>query len=185
MVFNTTKPTQSCGCATQESTTVACPNCHQHGSNVDAVTVKAQLKKEVRSHMRLSLDDFNFCANPKCDTVYYANDGSETFAQNDIKSKVTVKNDDPKTPLCYCRKLLKENVITMIENNESDIAEKVKTIIASGRSICEKTNPRGTCCTEDVKEFLAGYGIPWEKPQKSMFTLKPNPASDCCSSSCC
>ena len=186
MVLTTNKESESCGCATQEVVSVLCPHCNKNGSNVDAVTVKAQLKKEARNSMRLDMDEFNFCTNPKCDTVYYSNDGSETFAQADIKSKVTIKNDDPKTPLCYCRKLLKESVIEMIENKEPNIAQKVKAIIADGKSVCEKSNPKGTCCTDDITSFLAEYGIDFNETKRPKFSLNPNPSS-CCgtSSGCC
>lgn len=101
MIFTTKKESNSCGCATQEEVAYACPTCHKSGSNVDAITIKSQLKKALRERMNLSMDAFNFCTNPQCDTVYYANDGSQIYTQTDIKSKVTIKNSDPKTPLCY------------------------------------------------------------------------------------
>ena len=189
MIFTNKIETESCGCATQEEVAHVCPSCNNNGSNVDGITVKSQLKKEVRDNMHLGMDEFNFCTNPKCDTVYYSIDGSETFSQSDIKSKVTIKNDDPKTPLCYCRKLLKQNVIDMIKNNEPDIAKKVKAIISDGKSFCEKSNPKGTCCTEDITSFLKEYGIDFNETKKTTFSLNPNPSSSCCptssSSGCC
>ena len=184
MIFTEKKESPSCRCATQVNATSVCPQCRQKGSNVEAITVKSQLKKEALSSMRSGMAAFNFCSNPGCDTVYYANDGSESFGQKEIKSKVTLKNSDPKTPLCYCKKLLKRDVLAMIENNEANIAEKVKAIIAEGKSFCEKSNPKGTCCTDDVKHFLAGYGIPWEKPKQQLFSMMP-PSSCCSSSGCC
>ncbi|WP_345974909.1 hypothetical protein [Sulfurimonas sp. HSL3-7] len=184
MIFTDKKESPSCGCATQVNAASVCPQCHQKGSKVEAVTVQSQLKKEPLSNMHSTRDAFNFCTNPVCDTVYYADDGSESFGQKEIKSKVTLKNDDPKTPLCYCKKLLKGDVLAMIEKGEPDIAEKVKAIIANGKSFCEKSNPKGTCCTDDVKNFLAGFGISWEKPKKQMFSMMP-PSSCCSSSGCC
>ncbi|NOQ32351.1 MAG: hypothetical protein GQ570_14675 [Helicobacteraceae bacterium] len=174
MISTTNQESNSCRCATQETVAVTCPHCNQNGNNVDSVTIKAQLKKEKRLSMHLDLNEFNFCSNPSCDTVYYSNDRSETFVQVDIKSKITVKNDDVKTPLCYCRKLLKERVIGMIENNEFNIAQKVKAIISDGKSFCEKSNPKGTCCTDDITSFLAEYGINFNENNKVKFSLKPN-----------
>ncbi len=175
----------ACECAPQSPVQASCPYCNLKGRNVDAVTIKSQLKKEVRNSMLLGLDLFNFCSNPDCDTVYYSNDKSESFSQKDIKSKVTIKNDDPKTPLCYCRKLLKENVREMIENRESHIVQKVKEIIADGKSFCEKSNPKGICCTEDITSFLAEYDIHYNEKKKAIFSLNPNPSSCCDSSDCC
>jgi len=184
------KENVSCGCATQYTVNIACPHCKENGSNVDAITVKSQLKKEKKLQMHSDMDQFNFCTNPKCDTVYYSNDGAETFAQADIKARVTIKNDDLKTPLCYCRKLLKANVIEMIENNEPNIAQKVRAIISDGKSFCEKSNPKGTCCTQEVTDFLASYGIDYNETIKPKFSLAPiqNKSSSCCgtsSSNCC
>lgn len=181
MIFTNKIKSGSCGCATQEVATYMCPSCNKSGSNVDAITIKAQLKKELRDNMTSGLDEFNFCTNPKCDTVYYANDSSEIFSQSDIKSKITIKNDDPKTPLCYCKKLLKEDVIEMIENKEENIPGKIKTIISQGKSFCKKSNPKGTCCTEDITSFLKEYGIDFNEKKKMTFSLSPNPlTSSCC-----
>lgn len=180
MIFTNKIETASCGCATQEEVSHICPHCGKSGSNVDAITVKSQLKKEARANMKLGLDAFNFCSNTKCDTVYYSDDGSEIFSQSDVKSKITIKNDDPKTPLCYCRKLLKENVIKMIKNSEPDIAKKVKAIVSEGKSFCEKSNPKGRCCTEDIASFLKEYGIDFNETKKVTFSLAPNPSSGCC-----
>ncbi|NCO00527.1 MAG: hypothetical protein GW906_01670 [Epsilonproteobacteria bacterium] len=180
MIFTNKRASESCGCATQENVVYVCPSCGTKGSNVNAITVKSQLKKEVRTTMKLDVGLFNFCTNPQCDTVYYSNDGSEIFLQSDIKSKVTIKNEDPKTPLCYCKKLLKESVIEMINRKEPAIAKKVKEIIADGKSFCEKSNPKGTCCTEDITSFLKGYGIDFNESKKTTFSLNPNALSSCC-----
>lgn len=189
MIFTNKIETESCGCATQEEATHRCPHCGKSGSKVDAITIKSQLKKEARANMKSGLDAFNFCTNPECATVYYSSDRSETFSQSDVKSKVTIKNDDPKTPLCYCKKLLKESVIEMIQSNEPDIAKKVKAIISEGKSFCEKSNPKGRCCTEDITSFLKEYGIDFNETKKTAFSLNPNPSSSCCSTSsssgCC
>ena len=181
MIFTNQEKSQSCECSTQDKVTHTCPHCSKSGSNVDAITVKSQLKKEARANIISDMQAFNFCTNPKCDTVYYSNDGSETFSQVDIKSKITIKNDDPKTPLCYCKKLLKENVTEMIANKELGIAKKVKAIISEGKSFCEKSNPKGTCCTEDITSFLKEYDIDFNETKTRTFSLNPNLSSSCCS----
>ncbi|MDQ1339639.1 MAG: hypothetical protein QG567_792, partial [Campylobacterota bacterium] len=30
--------------------------------------------------------------------------------------------------------------------------------IARGKSFCEKSNPKGVCCTDDVKAFVESHG---------------------------
>ena len=148
-----------CGCGTADIAINLCPHCNSKGIELSAVTLKAHLRKEKFQTMSSSKDDFNFCTTPKCDTVYYSNDGEETFSQADVRSKVAIKNDDLKTPLCYCKKLLKQNVLDMIKNKEEDIPTKISKIISEGKTFCEKANPRGTCCPEEITKFLADYGI--------------------------
>ncbi len=178
MIFTVKNNTQSCGCSTESKALNACPDCGTIGIKVKAITVKSQLKKEKLGTMASSIDDFSFCTHPKCHTVYYSNDAAETFSEEDVKSKVALKNDDPKTPLCYCKKLLKRDVLEMIEKSEPNIAATVKAIIAEGKSFCEKSNPKGVCCTEDVKDFLADHGISWEEPKVNFFSTEA--PSSCC-----
>jgi len=178
MIFKTADTVTSCGCSTESKAPSVCPECHKAGIKVKAVTIRSQLKKEPLGNMRASADAFSFCTEPGCDTVYYADNGKEAFGQADVKSKVALKNDDPRTPLCYCKKLLKKDVLQMIENREPGIAAKVRTIISEGKSFCEKSNPRGVCCTEDVKAYLSDRGISWEEPRISLFSSTP--PSSCC-----
>lgn len=152
-----------CGCSVSSSATASCPSCGTIGRKVSALTIQSQFKKETLSQYASHNDKFNFCTNPTCPFVYYDNSGSIVIHQNEIKSKVTIKNDDPSTPLCYCKKLLKSDFNKMVEESESDIANKIKTIINEGKSFCEKSNPKGVCCTEDVKAFLVKRGLLWEE----------------------
>lgn len=151
-----------CGCSISSSATASCPSCGTKGIKVSTLTIQSQFKKETLSHYASHTDTFNFCTNSACPAVYYDNSGSTVIHQDEIKSKVTIKNDEPSTPLCYCKKLLKSDFYKMVEDNEPDIADKIKTIISEGKSFCEKSNPKGVCCTEDVKAFLAKRGLQWE-----------------------
>lgn len=149
----------SCGCSSNKSADTVCPKCGINGLKVSYTTLKSQLKKELVDSLN-TLENLNFCLNPVCDTVYY-ND-KIIFNQNDIKSKITIKNSHPDTPLCYCKNLLKKDFYHMLETNEANIGSKIKAIISDGKSFCEKSNPKGVCCTEDVKEFLKSYNIGWD-----------------------
>lgn len=152
----------SCGCQASAVSSSLCPKCGSHGRAVSAVTIKSQLQKDALALLDGDLDDFGFCENPSCDTVYYRQKDGKTFGQKEINSRVTLKNDDPNTPLCYCKKLLKKDFYEMLERGETDIAAKIKAVIASGKSFCEKSNPKGVCCTEDVKIFLKSHDIEWD-----------------------
>ncbi len=154
-----TTQSSDCGCSSTPKAEHTCPHCKEAGLKISEVTLKAQLKKEHYSELKNEANNFNFCKNPACDTVYYSNDGSESYNQSQVKSKITVKNDDPKTPLCYCKKLLKRDVIKMIEDGEENISTKIKTKISEGKTFCEKANPKGSCCTSEIKSFLKNYNI--------------------------
>ncbi|MFT7861179.1 MAG: hypothetical protein ABXS93_09665 [Sulfurimonas sp.] len=178
MIFTTNNQTSNCECSTTINSNTHCPICNSKGLNVKEITIKSQLNKDILDNLKTPMSEFNFCNNPKCDTVYYSNDGNEVFSQTDIKSKVTIKNDNPKTPLCYCRKLLKERVLKMIENKETNIYDKIKSIISEGKSFCEKSNPKGVCCTDDIKNFLTKNGVNLNESKAQLFSI--NPPSQCC-----
>ena len=154
---STTNDSSSCGCSNSEVASITCPFCRTNGRKVTALTMHSQLKKEYQEQYE-SFENFNFCTNPHCSNVYY-NDQGITIGQEQIKTKVTLKNSDPSTPLCYCKKLLKEQFYDMVRAGEPNIAQKIKEIIANGKSFCEKSNPKGVCCTEDVNLFLAAHNI--------------------------
>ncbi|WP_294892308.1 hypothetical protein [Sulfuricurvum sp. MLSB] len=156
-----------CGCSLSSSATASCPACGTIGRKVSSLTIQSQFKKEMLENYKDHTDKFNFCMNPSCPAVYYDDSESIIIHQDEIRSKVTIKNDDLKTPLCYCKKLLKSDFFQMIEDNIPDISDKIKAIISEGKSFCEKSNPKGVCCTEDVKTFLAEYGMAWESQDAS------------------
>ena len=160
---STSSDTQSgCGCSSSASASAHCPVCGVLGRKISALTAKSQLKKEVASYYHSHLDSLNFCTNPTCSFVYYDDSGSVLIHQDEIKCKVTIKNDDLTTPLCYCQKLLKKDFYAMVAAGEENIGAKLKAIIADGRSFCEKSNPKGICCTEDVKAFVESHGVIWD-----------------------
>lgn len=162
----------SCGCSTRSESAVGCPLCGATGRKVGSLTLRSQLRPEALARLNASLETFNFCTNPDCPNVYYDESRSATVGKDALKSRVTLKDDDPKTPLCYCKKLLKEDFYAMVREGEPDIAGKIKAIIAGGRSFCEKSNPKGVCCTEDVARFLADHGLAWEQEESG--------AKECC-----
>lgn len=163
---NSNSTQNGCDCSTNIKAEVACPTCQTYGLKVSALTIRSQVKKEPLKLLEADLEKFHFCTNPECNTVYY-NDTQIVVVQDEIKSKVTIKNSDASTPLCYCKKLLKEQFYQMLRDNEPNIAQKIKSIITDGKSFCEKSNPKGICCTEDIKSFLAEHGISWDEENTS------------------
>jgi len=163
-MFFSTKPTQN---NNKNITIPSCPACKKSGKKVSETTIKAQLKKEKRETVEDITDAFCFCTNPSCSVVYYSDSTDTLFYETDIKSKVTIKNDDPSTPLCYCHKYKKADAIEDMKNLSSkELVKKIKAIISQDKSFCQKSNPKGSCCTQDIKDFLASHEIAWENPIK-------------------
>jgi len=157
-----TRGDAACGCPTALPAVSHCPGCGLAGRKVSAVTVASQLKKEVLPRYADRAETFNFCTNPACPHVYYDDSGAVAIGQEALRTRVTIKDDAPSTPLCYCKKLLKSDFYKMLEEGVPDVAGAVKAIIGSGKSFCEKSNPKGVCCTEDVRVFLSRHGLAWD-----------------------
>lgn len=159
--LNTMTPniSQDCGCEPIEDSNTSCPHCGSKGGKISAITIEAQLKEKNLQNLNSNKNSFNFCDAAMCPIVYYSDDQSEIFNQIDIKNKVSIKNTNLDTPLCYCQNLTKRDVLTMIERKEKNIVEKIKTILHNGVCSCEQTNPRGVTCAEDLTIFLLKYGI--------------------------
>ena len=162
MFFATTpQPSQQ-----KKVTVPPCPECGKSGKTVNPVTIKSQLAKEKRETLVSEMDDFCFCTTPECGVVYYSKDGKEIFHEADVKSKVTIKNDDPATPLCYCHKYKKADALADMKVMEPKaLVKKIRAMI-DGEKFCQKANPKGSCCTADIKRWLAKHNIPWETPVK-------------------
>lgn len=148
-----------CGCNDSKMSDIACPMCAEKGKRISEITLKSQVDKHLFDSIDGDINSFNFCTNPSCSNVYYDNTQKLTFSLEDIKSKVTIKDNHLDTPLCYCKKLLKRDFYELVEKKDPNIAKKIKEIIASGKTFCEKSNPKGVCCTEDVDSFFQAHGI--------------------------
>ena len=166
MIFSVTKNMQ-----TKKIDIKRCPKCDVQGKSIDEVTIKAQLKKEKRETMGSKPDELIFCNSSGCGVVYYSSSNNELFFEEDVKSKVTCKNEDPATPLCYCRKYKKADAQRDMQNMEDkELVQHIKKILSQGKSSCKKTNPKGSCCTADIKKWLKKYGIIWDDEKKFVLT---------------
>lgn len=113
--------------------------------------------------MATPMPQFYFCTTPACPVVYYTEGSDNCFYASDIKTRVTIKNDDPATPLCYCHKYKKADALEDMKTMEPKaLVKKIKALISKDKSFCQKSNPKGSCCTEDIKQWLGTHGIPWE-----------------------
>ena len=105
---------------------------------------------------------YHFCTNPDCEVVYYNDRDASVFKTDQLKNRVTIKDDSPETPLCYCFKVLKKHALEEIaRTGTTDIFRQIQSKMRPGqRCFCEKSNPRGDTCTQDIKDWLASQGMP-------------------------
>jgi hypothetical protein len=99
---------------------------------------------------RLRSSDLQFCANPTCDAVYFA-DGHPSFGTTDIGVPVWQKQAPGARLLCYC---FGENETDMQReldvHGRTSAVLRVRQRVADRECACEVRNPRGVCCLGDL-----------------------------------
>ncbi|MEG3639140.1 hypothetical protein [Magnetococcus sp. PR-3] len=136
-----------------------CPGCGEEGPEVPLVTprftLKSPFRKDVLEHVH-----YHFCEIPTCDVVYFSCDGEHQFTTAQLINRVTVKDEDPKTPLCYCYRILKQHALKQLEKPENtDVVAIIKARMQERPSQCLKFNPRGLSCTGDIEQWLQKQGV--------------------------
>ncbi|MBF0187113.1 MAG: hypothetical protein HQL50_04225 [Magnetococcales bacterium] len=159
---------EGCGCgSTAQRSVVACPACGCHGTTVNTTTPSSTLRAIHRSSVREE-GVYTFCESPNCPVVYYHSDQQQNpgntgmlFTVEQLINRVTVKDDSQKTPLCYCFKVLKGEALDEIARTGSvDIIALMNRRRRPGQEcFCEISNPRGDCCTEDIRNWLTAQGL--------------------------
>jgi hypothetical protein len=68
-----------------------CPECGNKGKKVDSATVKSMLAISLRD---VRDTPYFFCREADCDTVYFSEDGTQTFGKQDVRERVFQKEPD-------------------------------------------------------------------------------------------
>lgn len=148
-----------CCCAKSEP--VSRNNAECPASGTKAVTVELQTVKAVLTNValrRVSAAPHRFCADPACEIVYFADDGT-TYSKGDIRVPVWQKEPAGARTVCYCFGENETDIRAEIAlNGKSDAVERVKAHIKASRCACEVRNPRGTCCLGDVGAAVKRVG---------------------------
>lgn len=155
-----------CACGTgQVDSQIACPVCSMRGRTVDQVTPQKTVRKTALDQFDAERN-YHFCTNPDCDVVYYSDKDVPVIKTDALKNRVTIKDDSPETPLCYCFKVLKKHAIEEIaRTGTTNVFKQIQEKMKPGQScFCEKANPRGDTCSQDIKEWVEAQGIKVEEP---------------------
>lgn len=115
---------------------------------VDVQTVKALLTEQALA--RLETTSYRFCADARCDVVYFGGTGSH-FGTADLRVPVWQKLPSGSRPVCYCFGESEASIPAEIELTGRSLAvDRIREHIRAERCACDVRNPRGTCCLGDV-----------------------------------
>ncbi|MCW8827370.1 MAG: hypothetical protein OQK78_13205 [Gammaproteobacteria bacterium] len=149
----------SCCAPSTTISTASCPACAKRGIQIDNITPRHTLKREFREEIATA-NHYYFCETADCNTVYFSEDGKQSFTTEQLINPVTCKSTSPETPLCYCYKITKGDVIDEYQRSgESSVIEQIEQKMADKPCFCDKSNPRGVCCTTEIERWMKDQGI--------------------------
>ncbi len=141
-ISNATKPPKA-----------ACPTNQKIGKAIDTLTLKALLALPLT---QVTHDDYRFCPDPNCPTVYYSPDGTQLLTETNLREKVYQKHpDDDENLVCYCF----QHTVGSIRNEitrtgTSSVVEQITAGIQAGQCACDIRNPQGDCCLGNVHQLV-------------------------------
>ncbi len=140
-----------------------CPRCQTQGSPVSTTTLRHTLKKPFRERVD-SREGYLFCENRHCAVAYYRHNSTDIFVTDSLINRVTIKDKSPLTPLCYCFKISKGEVLQELEQSgTSRVVQRIEEKMAQQAGcFCEKANPRGKCCIGDIVDWLKRQDLTME-----------------------
>lgn len=132
----------------------ACPSCDTVGNDVGRQTLLHMLRPDRLG--RLGDRIFRFCGSPACETVYYAEDGSESFDVRDVRVRVGQKRPgDPSAEVCYCFGYIEGMIEAGVAGEDGRaIAGRIRELTKAGLCACEVRNPSGRCCLGQIATIL-------------------------------
>lgn len=127
-----------------------CPACGKKGKSVGTETVKALLA--VTLHAIRPDHTYRFCAEEVCPVVYFADDGKQTFTEQELRERVYQKHpDDANVFVCYCFRHTPGSIrAELLASSQSTVVETVTQGTKVHQCACEIRNPQGSCCLGNV-----------------------------------
>ena len=119
-----------------------CPSCGRPCSEVSLDTILKHIKNPWNRY--LIEQDYYYCENPDCDTVYFGKDNF-VITIPELRTKVGLKNKSEDATLCYCFGVSRRDY-KLDSNIKSFVITQTKNNVCS----CDALNPSGRCC---LKEF--------------------------------
>jgi len=121
------------------------------GEGVSLKTVKHLVKED-----KLVKDlNYSICLNEDCDVVYYSDD--VIYKKEDVKVPVWFKRDANPKYICYCSRVTEEDIKRAIEDGANTLKDVIIKTGAMKNCNCEINNPKGKCCSNDIKKVMEKY----------------------------
>lgn len=132
---------------------LSCPKCGIKGAKVEHITVQNLLLDKFKSQID-NESFYTFCKNPSCDVVYYPCEGV-IFYKNNLKEKVTLKDDELDVKTCYCFNVTKGDIVDEVKRTgDCKVLEIIKAKMKDHGCFCETSNPQGSCCLANNMVFI-------------------------------
>ncbi|HCR72091.1 MAG TPA: hypothetical protein DIW23_11655 [Anaerolineae bacterium] len=132
---------------------IICPTNGKLGKRVDSLIVKSMLSVSL---MNFEYQQYYFCREADCPTVYYSADGSKTFTETDLRERVYQKHpQDDAILVCYCFNHTPASIHKEIkETGQSSVVVLINEGIRLGKCACDIRNPQGDCCLGNVSKLV-------------------------------
>ena len=124
-----------------------CSECGRDAVHAKWITLKHQLKYPNNMHVD-EANDYFFCANPGCETVYFDSNGQSIF-QDDLRVTVGQKSQDPQRLVCYCFGITRADIEAETVQGKTLAKEFVEHQTKTKQCACQLRNPSGKCCLSD------------------------------------
>ncbi|SEF87558.1 BFD-like [2Fe-2S] binding domain-containing protein [Caloramator fervidus] len=87
--------------------------------------------------------------------VYYSD--KTIFTKDSIKVPVWFKKDANPKIICYCSNVTEEDIKAAVENGARTLKDVIIMTGAMKNCNCEVNNPKGKCCSNDIKRVMEKY----------------------------
>ena len=133
-----------------------CPVCASKDKKLKLITLKSLLKPKSLATIDAQ-QQYYFCKDANCETVYFNNKG-QIFTTDNIKVRVHQKDSALDVSVCYCFDWTPKNIAQAAkEGRLEQIAPSISAHIKAGRCGCEVNNPQGSCCLGNVNSVIQQF----------------------------
>jgi len=138
--------------------TIVCPTNGKPGKQVDTQTVKAMLTLPLTE---IRQTKYYFCREADCPTIYYSDDGTQTFVESDLRERVYQKHmNEDDVFVCYCFRYTPAGIRDELrETGKSSVIESINDGIRFGQCACDIRNPQGSCCLGNVNKLVKSIQV--------------------------